>query len=185
MGSSDAIFRRALVLATTMSGLVVFASCVGVAVSFIKPTMGLPQLYRISSLTRTIGFCFLAIYIIAGFAFSREAARTTVKPSDWVSRALTISCATCILLVVLSPHTYIYPAESGWITRSKAGTFSVSNDVAREYLWRAVRMWSAIPLGIGLLVIDFTRKFGRQPASKFTSRVEENLGTDGRSASLN
>jgi hypothetical protein len=171
MSSSSAFLRRALIVASTISVLVVFASCIGVAGSFIRPTLGLHQLYRISTLTRTAGFCFLATYIVAGFAFPSKAARTSLRASDWVSRVLKIICGTCILLVMLSPHTYIYPAAAGWITKSKAGTFGVSDDVAREYLWRAVRMWSSIPLGIALLVIDFTRRFLRQPASKLTSSV--------------
>ena len=162
MNASTTILRRALIVASRISVLVAIASCIGVAGSFIRPTLDLHYLYRISTLTRTAGFCLLGVYIVAGFAFPNKAARMSVKASDWASTVLKIICGICILLVVLSPHTYIYPAASGWTTKSKAGTFSVSNEIAKEYLWRSVRMWSAIPLSIALLMIDFTRRFLRQ-----------------------
>ena len=166
---STATFRRALIVASTISALVAVASCIGLAASFIRPSLDLYELSRISTLIRTAGFCFLGIYIVAGFAFPNEAAApTNAKASSWPSTILKIICGACFLVVVLSPHTYVYPEPAGWVTKSKAGTFGISSDVAREYLWRAVRMWSAIPLSLALITIDFTRKFVRRFPNRIT-----------------
>lgn len=166
MNVSPAILRRALIVASTISVLVAFASCIGVAGSFIRPILDLHRLYRIATLTRTASFCFLAAYIVAGFAFpSGAAARSRPQASSWASTVLKVLCGACFLFVVLSPHTYIYPDSSGWITKSKAGVFSVSNSVAREYLWRDLRVSSSIALGVALLVINFTLRFLRPPAT--------------------
>lgn len=170
MNPSASILRRALIVASSMSVLVLLAGCTGIAGSFLRPTMDLNQLYRIATFTRTASFCFLAAYIIAGFAFPSEAnARSRPRATSWASTTLKVLCGACFLLVVLSPHTYIYPDSSGWITKSKAGVFSVSTNVAREYLWRDVRVSSSIALAIAMLVIDFTRRFLRQPANKANS----------------
>jgi hypothetical protein len=154
--------RRALLAASAISLPIVIASCIGVAASFIQPTLDLLDLYRVASLTRTAGFCFLVGYLISGFAFlSAVPPRADMNMSGWWWRLLTIVCALCFLLILLSPHTYVYPSSGGWITKSKAGTFSVSSELAKEYLWRAVRMWSVIPLCGSLYVITFTSQFGR------------------------
>ena len=155
--------RLAVTLAFAISVLVAIASCIGLAASFIQPPLDLHELYRIANWTRTAGFWFLGSYLIAGFTFLGAAGTsTTVKTSDWESRGLKVIFMVCFLVVMFSPHTYVYPEAAGWITKSKAGTFSISSDVAKEYLWRAVRMWSAIPLSLSLLVIAFTREFTRQ-----------------------
>jgi hypothetical protein len=161
MKASSDILRRSLIVGSTISLLVAIASCIGLAAPFIKPTLDLHELYRISSLTRTAGFCFLGSYLVAGFAFPNEAA-ASVKTSSLEPRVLKIIFVVCFLVIVFSPHTYVYPEAIGWVTKSKAGTFSVSSDVAREYLWRAVRMWSAIPLCLSLSVIAFARGFSLQ-----------------------
>jgi hypothetical protein len=147
-----------------ISLLVAIAGCIGLAASFVKPTLDLHELYRISSLARTAGFWFLGIYLIAGFAFPNPpAARMNAKKAaSWGQSVLMIIGVVCFLLIMFSPHTYVYPEVGGWVTKSKAGTFSISSDVAKEYLWRAVRMWSAIPLCLSLSVIAFTRRFLRQ-----------------------
>jgi len=158
MNASSDILRRSLIVGSAISLLVAIASVMGLAASFIKPTLDLHSLYRMSSLTRTAGFCFLGGYLVAGFAFPNEAA-ASVKTSSLEPRILKIIFAACLLVTVFSPHTYVYPEAIGWVTKSKAGTFSVSSDVAREYLWRAVRISSAILLCTSLSVIAFARKF--------------------------
>jgi hypothetical protein len=164
MNASTDILRRAAAAAFVIAVLVALASCLGLAISFVKPTLELHKLYRVSSLARTAGFWFLGSYVVAGFAFlGAPSSPTNVKTRSWESRALNILCGVCFLLIVLSPHTYVYPEAAGWVTKSKAGTFSISSDVAKEYLWRAVRMWSAIPLCLSLMIISFTREVMRRP----------------------
>jgi hypothetical protein len=159
MNSSNDILRRALIVGSTISLLVAIASCIGLAASFIKPSLDLHELYRISNTSRTAGFYFLGDYLIAGFAFlGVSSAPPTVSTQGWESRVLNLICAVCFLFIVFSPHTYVYPEAAGWVTKSKAGTFSISSDLAKEYLWRAVRMWSAIPLCLSLSAVAFTRK---------------------------
>jgi len=154
---------RALSLAFAISLLVAIASCIGLAASFIKPILDMHELYRIASWTRTAGSWFLGSYLIAALAFlGTFGTSTKVKITDWESRGLKVIFMACFLIVMFSPHTYVYPQAAGWITKSKAGTFDISSDLAKEYLWRAVRMWSAIPLSATLLVIAFTREFERQ-----------------------
>jgi uncharacterized membrane protein len=167
MNASSDMLRRAVAVGSAISLLVAIASCVGLAASFIQPDLGLPKLYRIASLTRSVGFCFLGSYLVAGLAFPKLAtmrvnAKTT---STWERSVLVIIGVVCCLLVMFSPHTYVYPDAGGWITKSKAGTFSITSGVAKEYLWRAVRMWSAIPLCGSLYVITFARQFARKPAT--------------------
>jgi hypothetical protein len=160
--SSDAL-RRALIVGSILSLLVAIASSIGLAASFVQPTLDLHKLHRISTLTRTIGFCFLAIYIAAGFAFPNNAAvREKVKASNWGSTALKTVCGACFLLIIFSPYTYVYPQADGWVTKSKAGTFTISSEVAREYLWRDVRTWSAIPFCLSLSAAAFMQKFSRR-----------------------
>lgn len=166
MKASTDTLRRAVAVGSTISLLVAIASCVGLAASFIKPNLALPELYRVASSTRTAGFCFLGSYLISGFAFLGAAPTgMNVKASSWESRVLKVVCSVCFLLIVFSPHTYVYPDAGGWITKSKAGTFSIPSGVAKEYLWRAVRMWSAIPLCGSLYVITFARQFARKRAT--------------------
>ena len=164
MNTSIGIVRRALIVGSIISLLVTIVSCIGLAASFVKPTLDLHQLHRISSLARTAGFWLLGIYVIAGFAFPNQtvAGMNAKRTSSWEQRALVIIGVGCFLLIIFSPHTYVYPEAEGWVTKSKAGTFSISSDVAKEYLWRTVRMWSAIPLCLSLSVIAFTRRFLRQ-----------------------
>ncbi len=160
--SSDAL-RRALIVGSILSLLVAIASFVGLAASFVQPTLDLHKLHRVSTLTRTIGFCFLAMFIAAGFAFpSKAAVRERVKTSNWGSTTLKIVCGACFLLVMLSPYTYVYPHADGWVTKSKAGAFTISTEVAREYLWRDVRTWSAIPFCLSLSAAGFMRKASRR-----------------------
>jgi len=160
---STGIFRRVLIAVSIVSSLVAIASCIGLAASFLKPSMGLFELYRTASLMRTAGFWFLGIYLISGFALLSAAPKSAnLKVSSWESRGLKIICVICFLIIILSPYTYVYPNAGAWVTKSKAGTFSISNDVAAEYLWRTVRMWSAIPLCGSLFVISFVRDLVRR-----------------------
>jgi len=164
MNTSTDILRRALIVGSTISLLVVIASCIGLVASFVKPALDLHELYRISSLARTASFWFLGSYLVAGFAFPNSAGtrmKATKTPS-WEQSVLMIIGVVCFLLIMFSSHTYVYPEAGGWITKSKAGTFSISSEVAKLYLWRSVRMSSAILLCLSLSVIAFTRKFARQ-----------------------
>jgi hypothetical protein len=77
------------------------------------------------------------------------------------SKGLNIICFICFLVIIFSPHTYVYPQGGGWITKTKAGTFSISSDMAIQYLWRALRMWSAIPLCLSISAAAFTWRFVR------------------------
>jgi uncharacterized membrane protein len=164
MNTSTDILRRALIVGSTISLLVVIASCIGLAASFVKPALDLHELYRISSVARTASFWFLGSYLVAGFAIPNPpaAGMRAKKTSSWEQRVLMIIGIVCFLLIMFSPHTYVYPEAGGWVTKSKAGTFSISSDVAREYLWRGARVSSAIPLCLSLSVIAFSRKFARQ-----------------------
>lgn len=163
MNTSSDTLRRALIVGSILSLLVAIASSIGLAASFVQPALDLHKHYRISTLTRTISFCFLASYIAAGFAFpNKAAAHESVKVSNRGSTALKIVCGACFLLIMLSPYTYVYPQLDGWVTKSKAGTFSISSDVAREYLWRDVRMSSAIPFCLSLSAAGFMRKISRR-----------------------
>jgi hypothetical protein len=163
MTASKDTLRRLATLALVVSLLVAIASCVGLLASFVEPALELSHLYWISTLTREIGFCMLAAYIIAGFALPTKAdPRATANMSGWTSKALSIIVLGCFVIIIFSPHTYVYPQAGGWITKSKAGTFSISADIARHYLWRAVRMWSAIPFGVSLAAMAFMWKLARQ-----------------------
>ena len=160
MNASSNTLRRARIAGFAIALLVAIASCFGLAASFLKPSIGLFELYRIASFTRTAGFWFLGGYLISGFAFLGAAPKCAdVKIPSWESRGLKIVCAICFLIIVFSPHTYVYPEVRGWVTKTKVGAFSISSDVAREYLWRAVRMWSAIPLCPSLAALAFLRRF--------------------------
>ncbi len=163
MSISIDTLRRLATLGLVASLLVAAASCVGLLASFVKPTLELPHLYRISTLTREIGFGMLAAYIVAGFALPTTVeARATAKISNWKSKALSIIVLGCFVIIIFSPHTYVYPQAGGWVTKSKAGTFSISADIAKHYLWRAVRMWSAIPFCLSLAIMAFTWRLARQ-----------------------
>jgi len=163
MTISNDTLRRLGTLGLIGSLLVAAPSCAGLLASFVEPTLELPQLYRISTLTREVGFCMLAAYIVAGFALPKQVdARATPKISNWKSKALSIIVLGCFVIIIFSPHTYVYPQAGGWITKSKAGTFSISADVAKHYLWRAVRMWSAILFCLSLAAIAFTWRLARQ-----------------------
>jgi hypothetical protein len=110
MSISRDTLRRLGTLGLLVSLLVAIASCVGLLASFLEPTLELPHLYRISTLTREIGFCMLAAYIVAGFALpTRVEARATAKISNWTccapvvrmdrdqlnwSKANSVPCAT-------------------------------------------------------------------------------------------
>ena len=159
--------------ATVGFGVVAIASCFGLLASFVAPMLDLRQLYRMSVLTREIGFCVLAAYIVAGFALpptTIAAASGTEKMSSWKSKAVNSIVLGCFLVVVFSPHTYVYPQAGGWITKSKAGTFNISSDVARQYLWRALRMWSTISFCLSFSAIGFPWKLARR-APKRIARV--------------
>ena len=164
MNFSSGILRRALIVGSMISLLVTIASCIGLAASFVRPTLDLHRLHRISTFARTTGFWLLGIYLIAGFASPNQAVAgmNAKRTSSWEQSVLVIIGVLCFLLIILSSHTYVYPEAAGWVTKSKAGTFSISSDLAKEYLWRGVRMWSAIPLCLSLSVIAFTRRFLRQ-----------------------
>jgi hypothetical protein len=163
MSASVATLRRILIAGSAVSLTVAVVACVGLAASFIQPTLDLRELYRIASLTREVGFFFLGSYLISGFAFLGAAPTgADVAMSGWWWRVVKTICALCFVLILLSPHTYVYPNAGGWITKSKAGAFNIPSGTAREYLWRAVRMWSAIPLCGSLYVITFTRQFVRR-----------------------
>jgi hypothetical protein len=162
IASSDKL-RHGLIVGSILSLLVAIASSIGLAASIVQPALDLHELYRLSTLTRTIGFCFLASYVVAGFAFPNKIARQRERKSLKLdSTALKIICGACFLLIMLSPYTYVYPQADRWITKSKAGTFSVSSEVAREYLWRDVRTWSAIPFCLSFSAATFMRKFSRR-----------------------
>jgi hypothetical protein len=121
MNASTDMLRRVVTVGFAISLLVAIAGCTGLAASFIKPTLDLHALYRIASLTRTAGFCLLGSYLISGFAFLGAAPTlTNVMVSGWTSRVLKIICVVCFLLVMFSPHTYVYPEAGGWVTKSKA-----------------------------------------------------------------
>jgi hypothetical protein len=53
------ILRRGLMVGSAISLLFAIAGCIGLAASFIKPALGIIELYRIANLTRTAGFCVL------------------------------------------------------------------------------------------------------------------------------
>ena len=164
MNASSDNLRRALIVGLIISLLVAIASSIGLAASFVQPSLDLHELYRVSGLTRTAGFCFLGIYLIAGFAFPKPvvARMNPKKAARWEQMVQMIVGLICFLLIVISPHGYVYPEAEGWVTKSKAGTFSISSDVAKEYLWRGVRMWSAIPFYLSLSAAAFMRKFSRR-----------------------
>ena len=163
MSASPDALRRILIGGAAISLPVAVAACVGLAASFIQPTLDLRELYRIATLTRGAGFFFLGGYLISGFAFLGAApAGTDLTMSGRWWRVVKAACAICFLLILLSPHTYVYPDAGGWITKSKAGAFNIPSGTAKEYLWRAVRMWSAIPLCGSLYAITFARQFARR-----------------------
>lgn len=158
------MLRRALGVGSMIALPFAIASCVGLAASFVKPAVDLHELYRISNLARTTSFWFLGGYLIAGFAFPNFARprMNAKKPSSWEHSALMIISILCFLIIMFSPHTYVYAEAGGWITKSKAGTFPISSEMANVYLWRSVRMSSAILLCLSLAVINFKRNFARQ-----------------------
>jgi hypothetical protein len=163
MKASDNTLRRVLIAGSAISLLVAVASCVGLAASFIQPALETHDLYSAATFTREAGFFLLGGYLVSGFAFLGAAPqRADVSMSGWSWRVLKVICALCFVLILLGPHTYVYPEAGEWITKSKAGTSNISSGMAREYLWRAVRMWSAIPLCGSLYVIVFARQFVRR-----------------------
>jgi hypothetical protein len=164
MNASTVMLRGVAIVGFAISLLVAIASCIGLAASFVKPALDLQELYRISSLTRKGSFLFLGGYLIVGFVIPNPPAAgvSVKKASSWEQRVLMIIGIVCFLLIMFSPYTYVYPEAGGWITKSKAGTFSILSDVAREYLWRDVRTSSAIPLCLSLSAIALIRQFARQ-----------------------
>jgi hypothetical protein len=142
-------------LALTISVLCAAAAFGGLLCSIVKPNVDLHALYYLDRAWGRAGIVLLVLYFILGLAIdslykSVPDIRAQTKFSSRHMQVLKISAAFCVLLVILSPFLYVYPSGSGWITASKVSTIAVTETVAREYLWRGIRMWSGIVLWPGL-----------------------------------
>jgi len=173
MNQSDQGSGTALTVGLAIALLVVILSFMGLMSSFVKPLLELPDLHRIADLTRRAGFCILLGYLAVGFVLTAAHVPMRVRIKSWERNALNMILALCFLVIILSPYSYVYPEANGWVTKSKSGTFKISEEKAKDYLWRDVRMWSTIPLGLSLLVIFFVRDIGRVNVGG--SRVRQKL----------
>lgn len=147
--------RQVSALTLTVSVLCVATAFGGLLSSLVKPNVDLHVLYYLDRAWGRAGIVLLVLYFMLGSAIdflykSVPDIRAQTKFSDRQMQVLKISAVLCVLLVILSPFLYVYPSGSGWVTASKVSTVAVTEAVAREYLWRGIRMWSGIVFWPGL-----------------------------------
>jgi hypothetical protein len=147
--------RQVSALALTISVLCAAAAFGGALSSILRPNVDVQLVYRLWKVWGKTGIVLLVFYGLVGLALdfaykSVPSIRAQTKLSDRQLLILKLSAVLCLLLVVLSPHLYVYPSGSGWVTASKVSTTAVTEAVAREYLWRGIRMWSGIVFWPGL-----------------------------------
>lgn len=143
------------VLALTISISCAAAAFAGLLSSILKPKVELKIVYDVFRVCGKAGIVLLVFYgivsLVVDFLYrSLPEVRVKTKLSSQQLLILKISAVLCFLLVILSPYLYVYPSDSGWVTVSKVSTTAVTEGVAREYLWRGIRMWCAILFWPGL-----------------------------------
>jgi hypothetical protein len=148
--------------ALTVSVLCAAAAFGGLVGSIIKPNVELHLLFHLVDASRKVGIALLVLYFLLGSAIdylykSVPDIQAQTKLSTRQLLIFKFSALLCLLLVILSPHLYVYPSGSGWITASKVSTTAVTEAVAREYLWRGIRMWSGIVFWPGLGIAFLAR----------------------------
>jgi hypothetical protein len=142
-------------LALTVSVLCAAGAFGGLLCSFLKPRVELQLVYHVWTVWGKASIALIVFYGILGLVIdfiykSVPEIRAQTKLSNRQSLILKVGSVSCLLLVILSPYLYVYPSGSGWVTATKVSTTGVTEAVAREYLWRGIRMWSGIVFWPGL-----------------------------------
>jgi hypothetical protein len=72
-------------------------------------------------------------------------------------------CLAVFLHVFLTPSRYVHPEGNKWISTGRAGPWTVSEQVARRYLWNEVE-WSFLIIFGGSSLIALTTRSIAQDA---------------------
>lgn len=148
----------------------------GVGISLVRPNLGMNGLYRRAMLADEVGFAsvfvFVAYAIVALYiakqvpglqSFFSQQRPGSQSRHGWALRLDTLSayqrlclggilvCCSLAALTLVQGFTFVKPAETGWVSVSRAGSFGISEALARAYLWRVVRFFSVVFTGSSFL----------------------------------
>ena len=165
-------FLRVAPLGLAVTGFCSAAVLASLISSIIKPSVEPHLLFRFTEAYGKIGVALLIFYFLLGWAIdsvyrSMPDMRSQIKFSKWQLRLFQFSAVMCLLLAIFNPHLNVQPSGGGWVTATKVSTDPITEAVAREYLWRGIRMWSGIVfwpgLGIAFLAGNLLRAAKAKP----------------------
>jgi hypothetical protein len=114
------------------------------------------------------GFLLLPIFIAAGAGLTALCRRTHIPlriTRNYVSTVVWVILLIIFLHVFLTPTRYVHPEGNAWISTGRAGSFAVSEEVARRYLWSEVEWSFLIAFGGSSLLALASKTVVRQTRS--------------------
>jgi hypothetical protein len=130
-------------VSAALSGLALAAFAV-LAVLFLQGSIETKFLYSITVEAHKGGFAVLLAFVVPNAGLMVVCRRLNIPirlTGKFIWKAVWVICILVFLHVFLTPARYVHPEANAWISTGRAGSWPVSAQVARRYLWNQME-WS-------------------------------------------
>jgi len=169
-----------LFVSAALSGLTLATFAV-LSVLVFQGRINTRSLFSIAAKAHTGGFALLPIFILAGAGLTVLCKRTQIPvriAGKYMWKVVWVIWIAVFLHVFLTPARYVHPEGSAWISTGRAGPWTVSEQVARRYLWSEMEWSFLIAFGGSSILALASRSVAQQACSQEAAGTSSLAGVD-------